>query len=373
MAVGDLFRERIDMSLKNLMKYPDLAARIDVPDDRKFTGFDAYQKVIDAGVDLVLLTTPPHFRPIHYAAAIKAGKHAFLEKPCCVDAPGYRMLVEANEEAKKKKLSVVVGLQRRHQQNYLDGIKKIRDGAIGDITFVRTYFNMPSGGRSGQARPEGLTEMQYQIRHWGVFCWLCGDHLVEQATHEIDVANWAIGSTPLRANGMGGRQVRTGPGTGDIWDHHSVEFEFAGGVRHFCQARQQPGTWSHVSDNVHGTKGSLTLGVGAWGLGEANPRSIRAKGFKGGNPYQQEHDDLMASITGQGPYVFDGDYGATSSMTSVMGRMATYSGKVVTWEEAVASQVKLAPKTYAIDADPPTLPDAQGNYPIAQPGVTQAF
>jgi predicted dehydrogenase len=372
-AVGDMFRERIDMSLKNLMKYPDLAARIDVPDDRKFTGFDAYQKVIDAGVDMVLLTTPPHFRPIHYAAAIKAGKHVFLEKPCCVDAPGYRMLVEANEEAKKKKLSVVVGLQRRHQQNYLEGIKKIRDGVIGDVTFVRTYFNMPSGGRSGQARPEGLTEMQYQIRHWGVFCWLCGDHVVEQATHEIDVANWAVGSLPLKANGMGGRQVRTGPGTGDIWDHHCVEFEFANGVRHFCQARQQPGTWSHVSDNVHGTKGALTLGVGAWGFGEANPRSIRAKGFKGGNPYQQEHDDLMASITGQGPHVFDGDHGATSSMTSVMGRMATYSGKVVTWEEAVASQVKLAPKTYAIDADPPTLPDAQGNYPIAQPGVTQAF
>lgn len=372
-AVGDLFAERVEMSLKNLSKYDELRPRIDVPDDRKFTGFDAYQKVIDAGVDLVLLTTPPHFRPIHYAAAVKAGKHAFLEKPCCVDAPGYRMLAAANEEAKKKKLSVVVGLQRRHQRNYLEGIQKIRDGAIGDVLYVRTYFNMPSGGRSGQARPEGLTEMEYQIRHWGVFCWLCGDHLVEQATHEIDVANWAIGSTPIRANGMGGRQVRSGPGTGDIWDHHSIEFEFANGARHFCQARQQPGTWTHVSDNVHGTRGSLTLGVGAWGMGETTPRALRSKAYKGDNPYQREHDELMASIRGDGPHVFDGDHGATSSMTSVMGRMATYSGQVITWEEAVKSELKLAPERYALDAPPPSIPDEQGNYPVAKPGVTRAF
>lgn len=372
-AMGDMFPERLENSLKNLSKYDDLRERIDVPDERKFIGFDAYQKVIDAGVDVVLLTTPPHFRPIHFAAAVKAGKHVFMEKPCCVDAPGYRTLVAASEEARQKKLTVVVGMQRRHQRNYREGIQKIRDGAVGEILFVRTYFNMQSGGRSGQLRPAGLSEMEYQIRHWGVFCWLCGDHLVEQATHEIDVANWIIGSHPLRANGMGGRQVRTGLGSGDIWDHHMIEFEHEGGVRHFCQARQQPGAWEHVSDTVHGTKGVLTLGTGAWGMGGVTPRSLKTRGYQGDNPYQQEHIDLFASIRGAGPHMFDIEYGATSSMTAVMGRMATYSGQLVSWEQAVQSEVSLAPKRYALDADPPTLPDAGGNYSVAAPGVTKAF
>ena len=372
-AIGDLFPERLENSLKNLQKYDELRKRIDVPDDRKFIGFDAYQKVIEAGVDLVLLCTPPHFRPMQYLAAVKAGKHVFMEKPCCVDAPGYRMLVEGNAEAKRQKLSVVAGLQRRHQRNYLEGIQKIRDGAVGDVQLIRTYFNMPSGGRSGQTRPEGMSEMEYQIRHWAIFCWLGGDHIVEQTCHEIDIANWVMDGPPLRANGMGGRQVRTGPGNGDIWDHHTIEFEYAGGARYFCQARQQPGTWSHVSDSVHGTKGSLTLGSGPWGMGNVTPRSLKAKGYRGDNPYQQEHIDLMASILGTGPQRLDGEYAATSSMTAVMARMATYSGQVVTWEEATKSEVRLAPKTYALDAEPPTHADATGNYPAAVPGVTKAF
>jgi predicted dehydrogenase len=368
-AMGDLFPAQLERSLANLQKYEDLRERIDVPDQRKFFGFDAYQKVIDAGVDLVLLTTPPHFRPLHYAAAVKAGKHAFLEKPCCIDAPGYRTLVAANEEAKQKQLSVVVGLQRRHQQNYREGIQKIRAGAVGEILFLRTYFNMPSGGRSGQLRPEGMGEMEYQIRHWGVFCWLCGDHLVEQCTHEIDVANWIMDGHPVQANGMGGRQVRTGPGSGDIWDHHMLEFEYPGGVRYFCQARQQPGTWEHVSDNVHGTAGTLTLGTGAWGMGAVTPRSLKTRGYAGDNPYQREHEDLMASIQGTGPHLCDAEYGATSSMTAVMGRMATYSGQVITWEQATKSEVRLGPQQYALDAEPPTRPDAAGNYPVPSPGV----
>ncbi len=218
-----------------------------------------------------------------------------------------------------------------------------------------------------------MSEMEYQIRHWSIFLWLCGDHFVEQATHEMDVANWVLGTHPVRANGMGGRQVRTGPGNGDIWDHHAVEFEYADGARHFCQARQQAGTWSHVSDNVHGTKGSMTLGTGAWGMGTATPRTMRSKGAKIDNPYQKEHDDLVRSILKQGPHCFEADYGATSSMTAVMGRMATYSGQVVTWDDAVRSELRLAPKTYAMDAEPPTIADAQGNYPFALPGVTRAL
>jgi predicted dehydrogenase len=267
----------------------------------------------------------------------------------------------------------VVGLQRRHQQNYLEGIQRIRDGEIGEVRLLRTYFNMPSGGRSGQTRPEGMSEMEYQIRHWGVFCWLCGDHLVEQATHEIDVANWVMEAHPVQANGMGGRQVRLGPGNGDIWDHHCIEFEYANGVRFYCQARQQPGTWSHVSDNIRGLEGEITLGTGAWGFGRLNPRDLRSRRYRAVNPYQQEHNDWVASIMGTGRYRLEAEYGADSSMTAVMGRMATYSGQQLTWEQAIASEVRLAPARYALDADPPVLPLADGSYPTAMPGVTKAF
>ena len=371
-AMGDLFADRLALSLKHLLKEESIRPRIDVPPERRFVGFDAYQKVIDAGVDLVLLTTPPHFRPVHYAAAVQAGKHAFLEKPCCVDAPGYRMLLDANAEAKAKRLSVVVGFQRRHQANYVDKIRQIRDGAVGRIRIVRTYFNMP-GRYTGDRKPAGMREMEYQVRRWVLFCWLGGDHLVEQACHEIDVANWIIGGHPERANGMGGRQGRTGPGTGDIWDNHFVEYEYAHGVWHYCQARQLSGTWSHVSDNVQGTQGLLTLGTGPYGFGATTASMLRGKEFQNQNPYQREHDDLMASVLGTGPYQFAGDYGATSSMTAVLGRMATYSGQVVTWDDAVKSTLRLAPERYALDARPPTLPDPEGNYRIARPGMTKAW
>ncbi len=370
-AVGDLFAEAVELSLKLYAKREQLRPRIDVPPERRFAGFDAYQQVIDSGVDVVLLCAPPHFRPIHYAAAVKAGKHVFMEKPFCVDAPGYRMMVAANDEAKQKKLSVVAGLQRRHQKNYLEGIQKIRDGAVGDIVYIRTYYNA-LGGREGGPKPAKMNEMEYQIRHWNLFCWLCGDHIVEQACHEIDVANWVMNGPPEKANGMGGRQVRTGPNTGDIFDHHAVEFEYKGGVRNFCQARQQPDTWEHVSDNIHGTKGTMTIGKGAWGWGDkVDSRAVRAD--PGMNSYQQEHNDLQASILGTGPYHFEGDYAATSGMTAVMGRMATYSGQLITWEEATKSELALAPQRYAFDADPPTKPDSAGLYPVAMPGAAKAY
>ncbi len=369
-AMGDLFADKLEISLKNLSKYKELP--IDVPPERRFSGFDAYQRVIDSGVDLVLLCAPPHFRPIHYAAAVKAGKHVFLEKPFCVDAPGYRALVAANEEARRKKLSVVAGLQRRHQKNYLEGIEKIRGGRGRRRGLTSAPTTTRWAAARAQPKPAAMSEMEYQIRHWNLFCWLCGDHIVEQACHEIDVANWVMEGHPERANGMGGRQVRVGPNTGDIFDHHCVEFEYQGGVRHFCQARQQPDTWEHVSDNIHGTKGSMTIGTGAWGWGtKVDSRAVRANPEM--NSYQQEHNDLAASILGTGPHHFEGDYAATSGMTAVMGRMATYSGQMVKWDDAVNSEVALAPARYAFDADPPTRPDAAGLYPAAIPGVTRAF
>jgi predicted dehydrogenase len=372
-ALGDLFSNRLETSLKNLSRHDEVRERIDVPPERRFVGFDAYDKVLAADVDLVLFATPPHFRPIHFAAAVAAGKHVFLEKPCCVDAPGYRQFLAAADAAKEKRLSVGVGLQRRHQPLYLEKIKQIRDGAVGPVNLIRTYFNV-DGGRAAVQRTPGMSEMEYQIRSWNLFCWLSGDHIVEQSCHSIDVANWIMGTHPVRANGMGMKQIRTGPGTGDIFDCHSVEFEYADGTRYYCQARQQPGTWSHVSENVTGMKGEMTLGVGPWGAGaSATPRTLRDKKMAAANPYQLEHEALMASILGIGPHVCEGEYGATSAMTAVMGRMATYSGKLVTWEEATASTLRLAPDRYAFDASPPTLPDADSNYPFAMPGVTRAF
>lgn len=372
-AVADLFADRAKASLANLIKYDELRPKIDVPDQRQFFGFDAYRNVLQTEVDLVLLATPPHFRPEQYTAAVTAGKHVFMEKPCCIDAPGYRALLAANEEARRRKLSVVVGLQRRHQSNYLEGIQRIRDGEIGEVLFLRTYFNVMGGGRAGQTKPEGMSEMEYQLRYWGMFAWLCGDHIVEQSTHEIDVANWVMDDHPVRAQGMGGRQVRFGPGNGTFWDHHAVEFEYPGGVRLFAQARQQAATWVQVSDNIHGTKESVTLGSGPWGFGTLTPRDLRRRREPGANPYQQEHLDLVASIRGDGPYRCEGDYGATSSMTAVMGRMATYSGNLVTWDEATQSEVRLGPQQYSLDAEPPALPDADGSYPAAMPGITKAW
>lgn len=370
-AMADLFPERMEKALQNLSKYEELRSRIDVPPDRRFVGFEGIDRLLAAEVDLVLLATPPYFRPAHYAAAIRAGKHVFMEKPCCIDAPGYRSLLETNRLARQKRLSVVVGLQRRHQPSYLEKVEKIHQGALGQIYLIRTYFNMPGGGRAGWVKPTDMPELEYQIRHWGVFVWLCGDFLVEQATHQIDVANWVIGSPPVRAQGTGGRQVRIGPGNGDVWDHHFLEFEYPEGARLVCQARQQPGTWTHVSETVHGLRGELTLGTGPWGYGPLTPRELRSQ--RPINPYQREHDDLMASIRGHGPYRCEGDYGATSSMTAVLGRMASYSGQVISWQEAIRSEVRLGPAQCTWDTPPPVHPDAEGVYPCALPGLGRAW
>ena len=371
-AMADLFQSRIDNSLKLLGRHEAIKDRIDVPKERQFLGFDAYQKAIDCGVDLVLLVTQPAFRPQQYAAAVQAGKHVFMEKPLCVDAPGYRGIMKTNEEAKKKGLAVGVGLMRRHTAKYIEGVRRIHDGQLGDLHFVRMYFNMP-GYFDDRPRPDDVTEMVWQIRNWGSYCWLSGDLIVEQDCHIIDIANWVLGGHPVRANGMGGRQLRTGRGNGDIFDHHTVEFEYPNGPRNFFQGRQIVGTWIHTSENVHGSKGVATLGTGPYGLGlghqgGAPERRIDRKN----NPYQQEHDDLFDAIRTGKPY-FEADYGADSSMTGILGRMATYSGKVITWDEAVQNERSLFPEKLALDADPPAMPNEDGYYPSPMPGVTKPF
>ena len=368
-AIGDLFEERLTRALSNLEKYEDTEERIDVPPEHQFTGFDAYAGVMATDCDAVILATPPHFRPIHYAAAVAAGKHVFMEKPFCVDATGYRSLIESNIVAKSKQLNVVVGLQRRHQQNYLEGIERLCSGEIGDVAMARVYFNVQNGARAGWLKPDGMGELEYQIRHWAVFCWLGGDFLVEQTCHEIDVANWAFDAHPQRAWGMGDRQVRRGPGDGDIWDRFAIEYEYSGGRRLFAQGRQMLGAWDHVSDNFTGTHGTMTIGTGAWGYGTATPRDLKSSSTRQSNPYQQEHIDWVAGITGAAPYRMEGDYGAASSMTAVLGRMAAYTGREVTWDEAVADTRHVAPSKYTWDATPPVHPDETGIYPSPKQGL----
>jgi predicted dehydrogenase len=360
----DAFRDRLDGSLENLEKKH--ADRVKVDEDHKFTGFEGYKQAI-AVADVVILATPPGFRPIHFEEAVKQGKNIFMEKPVAVDPTGIRRVLKAAVVAKSKNLKVGVGLQRHHQLGYQETLKRLHDGAIGDIVSMRCYWN-GAGVWTRPRRPE-QTEMEYQMRNWYYFNWLCGDHIVEQHIHNLDVINWVKGGYPVRAQGMGGREVRKGIDNGEIYDHHAVEFEYADGSRSFSYCRHIPGCWSSVSEHVVGTKGiSDVSGHTLKSHDGWNSWRHNARGDK--NPYQQEHDDLFDAIRNNKPYN-EAEYGAKSTMTSILGRLCTYSGKMIEWEDAINSDLDLSPSRYAWDADPITLPDANGRYPIAVPGKTE--
>lgn len=361
-AMADAFRDRLDGSYNNLKR--SFKDRVDVPEDKKFIGLDAYQKAIDSGVDMVLLTTPPGFRPIHFEAAVKAGKNVFMEKPVATDAGGIRKVLAAAEEAKKKDLKVGVGLQRRHQAPYLETIKRLHDGAIGDIVDMRIYWN----GQTPWVIPRQphWTEMEYQMRNWYYFVWICGENICEQHVHNLDVAHWVKDAVPVKANGMGGREVRKGKDYGETFDHHCVEFEYADGSHVFSQCRHIPGCWDVVTEYAHGTKG--TSQPGGW----INVPGGQNYNFSGHSkdPYQVEHDDLFAAIRANKKYN-EATYAANSTMMAILGRMCTYSGKEITWDEALNSKLSVMPKEYSFTATPPTVPDAEGNYPIPVPGKTR--
>jgi predicted dehydrogenase len=373
-AMCDAFRDNLDNCYKSLTaddisetsgKPGNLKSRIDVPEERKFTGFDGYKKAI-ALADVVILATPPGFRPIHFEEAITQNKHVFMEKPVSTDPAGIQKVLATAEIAKQKKLNVVVGLQRHYQNSYRELFK--RKELIGDITSAQAWWN--NDGVWVRPRKEGQTEMEYQMRNWYYFVWLCGDHITEQHIHNLDVINWFKGGYPVRAQGMGGRQVRKGKDNGEIFDHHYVEFQYADGSLLNSQCRHMPGTMSRVDELFIGTKGKIQTG-------EAN--IVDAKGNvlyqydkkAENNPYQTEHDELFAAIA-KGEYKFaDAENGAKSSMTSILGRLATYSGQIIEWDKAINSGLDLHPKVYEWNATPPVVPNADGFYPIATPGVTK--
>jgi predicted dehydrogenase len=374
-AMADAFRDRIDNCYKSLTvdditegsgTAKNIKNRIDVPEERKYTGFDGYKKAM-AHADVVILTTPPGFRPIHFEEAVKQGKQIFMEKPVATDPAGIKRVLDAAEIAKQKKLNVVVGLQRHYQTSYRALYAK--KDLIGDITSAQAWWN--NDGVWVNPRKAEQTEMEYQMRNWYYFVWLCGDHIVEQHIHNIDVINWFKGGYPIKAQGMGGRQVRKGKDHGEIYDHHYVEFQYADGSILNSQCRHIPGTMSKVDELLIGTKGKIFCGTAAIKDHAGNVLFQFDKKANENEPYQNEHDELFAAIA-KGEYKFaDAENGAKSTMTAIMGRMATYSGQVLDWNKLINSEINIMPKEFAWDAMPPTLPDADGYYSVAVPGKTK--
>ncbi len=370
-AMADAFQDRLDKSFESLSKVFD-KKRIKVTDDTKFVGFDAYKHAIDMA-DVVILATTPGFRPIHFKYAVEQGKHIFMEKPVATDAYGIRSVLESAKLAKSKNVNVVVGLQRHYQINYNAALQSIQNGDIGDIVSGQVYWD--SCGAWVRERQPDQNEMQYQMRNWYYFTWLCGDHIVEQHIHNIDVANWFIGEYPATAQGMGGREVRKGKDHGQIYDHHFVEFTYPGGAVISSQCRHQQDTMNRISEAFQGTKGNVYTNSGNKAvLKKYDGSSIyKHDGEEDPNPYQVEHDELFKSIR-SGNVISDAENGAKATMSAIMGRMATYSGKLLTWDDVLNSDVRLFPDESDIDWDknPPVMPDSYGNYPIPVPGEYKA-
>ncbi len=350
-AMGDLFADRLASSKRNLASLGDAFA---VTPDREFVGFDAYAKVMETDVDLVILATPPGFRPLMVEAAIAKGKHVFMEKPVAVDPVGVRRVIAASEEAAEKGLAIVAGTQRRHEQNYLEVMQRIHDGAIGELVGGQCYWNQ--GFLWVHARKPEYSDMEWQIRNWLYFTWASGDHICEQHIHNIDVMNWAFGGPPVRALGMGGRQVRTDPACGHIFDHFAIEYEYPNGAIVQSMCRQIGGTKGRVGERLVGTRGKAD--PGRWIKG---PEVFRFRG-KRPDPYVQEHADLIASIRAGEP-LNEGRRVAESTLTAIMGRMSAYTGKEITWEFALeSSQLDLSPSRYEFGP----LPTPK----VAMPGKT---
>ncbi len=352
-ALGDVFKDRLEGCLANLQNDDSVKDKISVKPEHCFVGFDAYRGVIDSGIDLVILATPPGFRPIHFKYAIEAGKHVFMEKPVAVDGPGYRAVVEAGKLAAQKKLGVVAGTQRRHSFNYQETIKRIQDGAIGEILAAQCYWNQ--GGLWMNPRKPEWTDMEWQLRNWLYFTWLSGDHIVEQHVHNLDVINWVMGTHPVKALGMGGRQARTDPAYGHIYDHFCVEYEYPNGARLMSMCRQIDGCANNVSERVVGTKGvsncaNMIRGEVEWKYNGP-----------GCHPYVQEHADLISGIRAGQP-LNEAQQVADSTLTAIMGRMSAYTGQEVTWEQAANSQENLMPEK--LEFGPLPVP------PVAIPGKT---
>ncbi len=365
-ALCDAFEDRLERSLNAIIDELDGEMNIKVKDKNKFVGFDGYKKAIDLA-DVVILATPPGFRPQHFEYAVNKSKHIFMEKPVATDAAGVRRILESAKLVKEKKLNVVVGLQRRYQLSYLDILKQVRRGVAGKIISGTVKWN--GHGVWVRKREPQQSELEYQMRNWYYFNWLCGDHIVEQHIHNLDVANWFLDEHPISAQGMGGREVRKGIDHGEIFDHHYVEFKYPSGAVIHSQCRHQPGTLRKVNEVLVGTKGVINLrNGGVVTINDHNGNLLHKYDPKNDiSPYQIEHNKLFKSIR-SGGQIDDTEYGATATMTAIMGRMATYSGKLIEWESAMNADEKLVPDNLSWGSTAPVLPDNQGKYKVPVPG-----
>jgi len=358
-ALADAFRDRLENSLAALRREGDLVQKIDVPAERQFVGFDAYRQLIASGVDVVLLCTPPHFRPAHLQAAVSANKHVFAEKPVAVDAAGVRAVLATCDEARRRRLSIVSGLCLRYSRGYREMMRRLQDGAAGDI--VALQANDLRGPIWVRRRESAWTDMQWQMRNWYYFTWLCGDFNVEQHVHNLDVCAWLMRNQyPVRAVGTGGRQVRTGPEFGNIYDHFAVVYEYPNGIKLFSNTRQMEHCANDITVYALGSRGNAVISERQMVI--AGPGAWRLRG-RDNDFYQAEHDELFASIRNGQP-INNGEYMAKSTLLAIMGRMAAYTGQVITWEQAFNSQEDLTPPRYAWEG---SLPAAS----IARPGVTR--
>lgn len=359
-AMGDLFPDRLERARANLAKIASedqmVAKQFKVTPETLFSGFDAYQKVLATNIDLVILATPPGFRPRHLAAAVEAGKHIFMEKPVAVDPTGVRSVIASAAEAKAKGLAIVAGTQRRHDPAYLEVMRRVHDGAIGELTGGRVYWNQ--GGLWNAARQAEWSDSEWQIRNWLYFTWASGDHIVEQHIHNIDVANWAFQGHPVRAVGVGGRQWRTEPAFGHIFDHFAIDVEYPNGAHVLSMCRQIDGSANHVGERFVGTSG----------LVDPSSQLTGPKAYKWQaagepiNPYVQEHVDLLASIR-LGKPLNEGQQVAESTLSAIMGREAAYTGQVIEWNELLNAAQDLTPPNTGFG--PLVVP------PVAMPGKTR--
>lgn len=334
-AMGDLFEDKLEQNLawlRDANRHPRIQNRLKVDPDKRFTGFDAYKKVIASGVDIVMLCTPPGWRPLHFEAAVAAGKHVFCEKPFGTDPVGVRRFMDAAKISEEKKLTVMSGAQRRHQREYVETVDKIKNGAIGDIRALYAYW-VGTPVIQQKARDPKWGDMTWQHRNWYSFVWICGDQIVEQHLHNIDVANWVMGTHPVKVAATGGAVWRPKEELyGNIYDHISADFEYANGVRLSSYCRQFPRfekLYTNISELVVGAKG------------KSNARDM---GTKGENPYVAEHTVMVNSIRGDGPYINHAMAVAESTMTCIMARESAYSGVEVTWDMIMNSKLDLMPK-----------------------------
>lgn len=366
-ALGDIFQDKIDQCRVELNKNN----QIEIPDEKCFTGFDSYEKVIDSGVDLVLLCSNPHFYPVHLRAAIDARKHVFMEKPCAVDPVGVRSVFVSAKIAEQMGLCIVCGNQRRVQKDYMETHRKVFDGTIGEIVSAHIIRN--GGGAWFRSRDPRWSDMEYMLRNWQNFCWLSGDHIVEQFIHEIDIMNWFTGKLPVKAIGWGGRQRRN---TGDQYDFFSVEYVYDNGMHTHCASRQISGCTNQTIQRIAGTKGfadckgSITdlKGKPVWSYPYPGAEDTDQT-WKVNNPYLQEHINLVTAIRTGEPYN-NAETLANSTMVAIMGRISAYTGKDVSWDEMMNSGLSLGPKKYSFGPVPgiPEIPPVVGIAPTPAKG-----